>query len=530
MQVVAGDLVIGNEAPGVVKRTSVLLNGITIEAGLTHTDQLYGFRRWLSPGEAWESPCVFIALYHNTDNPYDAINGPVNDFVRDHMGTRISMIREKPVFVYDTWNPFRDDINDALIREIAKAASECGVEEFIIDAGWYQNASELEDTTYNWFNECGDWLIDEKKFPQGLKPVFDYIKSLGMKPGLWVSLGTASLNSGVFQEHPEYWTRDSLGNSMFLHVESDRDNASGCFSSDWPQYIKDVILDLVRDHGLAYAKLDLAVVTSPYTYNKDRTGCYATNHKHKDREESLLMNYEELFKVFDELHAEAPELFIDCTFETMGALQLIDYAMCQHAEGNWLSNFEESSPTGNLRVRNMAWWRSPAIPASSLVIGNPRMDDPDPYVYFKSLAGTLPIMLGDPRKLSPAERAGYKQLADWLRAMQGKHNYAVFRQDLPGFGEPMQGQWDGFQRINTLTKSGGIVGVFRHGSHENTRMVTISGLDPEKIYVVRKCTSDEILLQGTGERLMQTGFQVGFSKPYDGELFEVSGLSSKRIA
>ena len=342
-----------------------------------------------------------------------------------------------------------------------------------------------------------------------------------MKPGLWVSLGTASLHSEVYREHPEYWTRDSLGNSMFLHVESDKDNASGCFSSDWPKYIKKVILDLVKDHGLAYAKLDLAVVTSPYTYNKDRAGCYATNHKHKDREESFLMNYEELFKTFDELHAEAPDLFIDCTFETMGALQLIDYAMCQHAEGNWLSNFEESSPTGNLRVRNMAWWRSPAIPASSLVIGNPRMDDPDPYVYFKSLAGTLPIMLGDPRKLTPEERAGYKQLADWLRAMQEKHNYAVFRQDLPGFGEPMQGQWDGFQRINTLTKSGGIVGVFRHGSHENTRMVTVSGLDPDNKYTVRKCSSPGNILCVSGAELMETGFEVSFTKLYDGELFEI---------
>ena len=30
----------------------------------------------------------------------------------------------------------------------------------------------------------GDWEPDKKKIPDGLKPVFDYIKSLGMKPGL----------------------------------------------------------------------------------------------------------------------------------------------------------------------------------------------------------------------------------------------------------------------------------------------------------------------------------------------------------
>ncbi len=47
--------------------------------------------------------------------------------------------------------------------------------------------------------------------------------------------------------------------------------------------------------------------------------------------------------------------------------------------------------------------------------------------------------------------------------MQDRHDYMMYRQDLAGFGEPQEGQWDGFQRINTDTKSGGIVGVFRQG-------------------------------------------------------------------
>ena len=515
-------IIIGNETPGVLKRTTVMTDGMSLTTGLTHPDQTYPFRRWLSPSESWESPYVFTALYLDSDNPFEAINGPVNDFVRRHMGIRLAEISEKPVFVYNTWNPFMGNINDKMIREIAEAAAECGVEEFIIDAGWYKNASGWEDPNDNWFNECGDWLIDEKKFPDGLRPVFDYIKSLGMKPGLWISLGNASRNSKVYIEHPEYWTVHPDGSNMFLHVANDELNASGCFSSDWPEYIKKVILDLVDEHGLAYAKLDLAVVTSPYHYDPLRSGCYATNHKHKDWEESLLMNFEELFRTFDELHAEAPDLFIDCTFETMGALQLIDYAMCQHAEGNWLSNFEEPSPTGSLRVRQMAWWRSPAIPASSLVIGNPRMDDPNPELFFKSMAGSLPIMLGDPRKLSSEERLKYKQLSDWLRKMQEEHNYVLFRQDLAGFGEPMEGAWDGFQRINNDTKSGGIVGIFRQGGHEDKRKIKVTGLDPDKQYYVRKCTPGDFFIIATGKELEGIGFEVKLEEFYDGELFEIS--------
>ncbi|WP_229201215.1 hypothetical protein [Arcticibacterium luteifluviistationis] len=215
-------------------------------------------------------------------------------------------------------------------------------------------------------------------------------------------------------------------------------------------------------------------------------------------------------------------MFIDCTFETMGGLQLIDYAMLKHAEGNWLSNFYGSPEDDvDLRVRNMAWWRSPAIPATVLVIGNPEMQDKGWEMHIKSLAGALPIMLGDPRKLSGVDLEKYRGYADWLQLMANKHDIMSFRQDLPGFGEPMNGMWDGFQRINTETKSGGIIGVFKHGSLEKSRTVTVSYLDPAKVYTIKECISSKIIAKGTGKELAEIGFSVELLKEYDGVLFEV---------
>jgi len=135
--------------------------------------------------------------------------------------------------------------------------------------------------------------------------------------------------------------------------------------------------------------------------------------------------YERLLELFDRLHKECPGLFIDCTFETAGKLQLMDYAIANHADGNWLSNFEEPTPTGPLRIRQMAWWRSPAVPASSLVIGNTPMDDPNFEFALKSLIGTLPIVLGDPRKIAPEERARIKMWSHWMQAMQDKYDNMI---------------------------------------------------------------------------------------------------------
>lgn len=500
-------IVIGNEAAGVMKHTSVFWNEPVILSGLTHKDARYPFRKYIGIGESFTTPPVFTMVYNNHKDPNEILNTAVPDFVRKHMGIRLSELVQKPTFVYNTWVPFRKDINEKLIRELAKAAADAGMKEFVIDDGWADN--------------YGDWIIDKTKFPNGLKPVFDYIKSLGMKPGMWVSVGSASPDSKVYKAHPDWFVLDENQQPANLH-EDDLKMRTACFGTGWPGYIKEVLLKLALDYGLEYLKLDFTVVTSPYRFSNKTTGCYATNHPgHADHNESLYTNYESVWKLFDELHAAKPNLFIDCTFETMGGLQLIDYAMLKHAEGNWLSNFY-GPPDANvdLRVRNMAWWRSPAMPATALVIGNPEMQDAGWEMHIKSLAGALPIMLGDPRKLSDADLEKYRAYADWLQAMQTKHDFMSYRQDLAGFGEPMDGMWDGFQRINTDSKRGGIVGVFRQGATENKRMVTVDHLDPVTTYQV-KTMDGKAVTSLTGKLLQTTGFPVTINGLHAGQLFEI---------
>ncbi|GGM90337.1 hypothetical protein GCM10010967_24130 [Dyadobacter beijingensis] len=500
-------IVIGNEAAGVVKHTSAFWDERVILSGLTHKDARYPFRKYIETGDTFTTPQVFTMVYNNHKEPDEILNTAVPDFVRKHMGIRLSELKQKPTFVYNTWTPFRKEINEKLIMELAKSAADAGMKEFVIDDGWADN--------------YGDWNIDKKKFPNGLKPVFDYIKSLGMKPGLWVSVGSASPDSKVYQAHPEWFVLDQNQKPANLH-EDDPTMRTACFGTPWRQYIKDVLLRLALEYGLEYLKLDFTVVTSTYRFGNKVTGCYATGHGgHRDHSESFYTNYEEVWKLFDELHGAKPGLFIDCTFETMGGLQLIDYAMLKHAEGNWLSNFYGPGTHVDLRVRNMAWWRSPAIPATALVIGNPEMQDEGWALHIKSLAGALPIMLGDPRKLSGSALREYRGYATWLQQMEDRHQIMAYRQDLAGFGEPKEGFWDGFQRINIETNSGGIVGIFRQGGTDTERRVTIQHLDPKKKYSVKEVFSNKPIASGSGSELAKTGFAVKIDRSYDGKLFEV---------
>jgi alpha-galactosidase len=165
----------------------------------------------------------------------------------------------------------------------------------------------------------------------------------------------------------------------------------------------------------------------------------------------------------------------------MGGLQMIDYAMLKHAEGNWLSNFDgDAGDKTGLRVRNMAWWRSPAIPATALVIGNPEMHDPRMGNAHQIDCRRFAHYAWRSQETFACRPEKYRAYADWLQNMQTKYDIMSYRQDLPGFGEPQEGMWDGYQRLNTETKKGGMIAVFRHGAVENKRTVTVNYLDPGK--------------------------------------------------
>jgi len=102
-----------------------------------------------------------------------------------------------------------------------------------------------------------------------------------------------------------------------------------------------------------------------------------------------------------------------------------------------------------------------------------------------------------------------------------KYYYDLFRQDLPGFGEPAEGSWDGWSRINTDTKEGGIIGIFRQGSLDEERTVSVSRLDEKKLYSIKQAPDNTEVLRITGKDLFEKGFKVKMIRKYDSKLFEV---------
>lgn len=89
-----------------------------------------------------------------------------------------------PPMGWNSWNTFKTDINEHLIKDIADAyllhgLMEAGYQYIVIDDGWM--AMERDQNGY--------LVPNKEKFPNGLKPVIDYVHSKGLKFGIYNCAG-----------------------------------------------------------------------------------------------------------------------------------------------------------------------------------------------------------------------------------------------------------------------------------------------------------------------------------------------------
>jgi hypothetical protein len=101
-----------------------------------------------------------------------------------------------------SWFAFFDAITEQDVVETAAVFSEAlkpfGYEYFQIDDGYQQIQGGPEK-----------WLNPNAKFPKGLKYLADFIKSRGLKPGLWTAASCLDLSYAA--AHPQWFVRDAAG-------------------------------------------------------------------------------------------------------------------------------------------------------------------------------------------------------------------------------------------------------------------------------------------------------------------------------
>ncbi len=90
-----------------------------------------------------------------------------------------------PPMGWNSWNTFRTNINEQLVREIAdmlvsSGMRDAGYEYLVLDDGWMTMQRDSN----------GNLVPDPQKFPSGLKNLVDYVHSKGLKFGMYNCAGT----------------------------------------------------------------------------------------------------------------------------------------------------------------------------------------------------------------------------------------------------------------------------------------------------------------------------------------------------
>jgi len=501
-----GQFILGNESPGMMKQTNIYQETEKIQIGLTNKQDKYAFKRVLKGGETFTSPRSFIILCQE-NQPEVAFEKELGDYIRKHLGVKLYKRDTPPLFMSNTWNPFRINIDDKMIRGIADALDGTGVEYMIIDDGWQD------------FN--GDWGVHKEKFPDGLMPVSNYIRSKGMKPGCWISLTIVQKESDAFTTYKKFAVKDINGNPTNIHGWSNNFNILTMnIVTPWYDFIKEKIFTLVREQGMRYLKIDLAMVKSAYIMEKEKSGTHDSGDLYADREDFLLKSFERINQLYDEMSSEFPDLVIDCTFEIWGDWHITDYSLVKHADVGWIANFEAPPPEGPMTIRNLAWNRGLVIPTQTMVIGNQLMEAENHELAFLSNFATTPIMLGDPRKLTNEEKSWYKKHHDWFREMDKQYQVTQYYQTHNFSDKPAIHNWDGFGRFN-YEKQGGIIVVFRNDSPDESRNFLIPWVEENRRYKIIEAPGNRVIGEIKGVTLLEDGVKILIEKRNTGKAFEI---------
>ena len=95
-----------------------------------------------------------------------------------------------------------------------------------------------------------DWVVDKKKYPDGLHPLIKHINSLGMSFGLWFEPEMVSPDSDLYRRHPEWimgHKDQTLGrDQLVLNISI----------KDVEDYLFEKISALLAEYPIEYIKWD----------------------------------------------------------------------------------------------------------------------------------------------------------------------------------------------------------------------------------------------------------------------------------
>jgi len=157
------------------------------------------FMKELQPGEVFETPEAVLCW---SDDGFGGLSQNMHAFVNRHIVPKYWQGRPRPV-LYNDWEGCMFDFNQRRLLDLANRAKKLGCELFVLDDGWFGKRN-------NDRAGLGDYTVNEKKLPEGLKGLADAIKEKGMSFGLWFEPESVNPDSDLYRAHPDWALTDNF--------------------------------------------------------------------------------------------------------------------------------------------------------------------------------------------------------------------------------------------------------------------------------------------------------------------------------
>jgi alpha-galactosidase len=221
--------------------------------------------------------------------------------------------RPRPV-IANTWEAVYFDHDLGRLKQLADVAAQVGVERYVLDDGWFRG--RRDDTA-----GLGDWFVDETVWPEGLGPIIDHVRSLGMDFGLWVEPEMVNPDSELHRTHQE-WVLGGGGGTLP------------------PLARHQQVLDLVNPGAYAYvlARLDALlarydIASLKWDHNRDLVDAGHDGHP------AVHAQTRAVYRLLDELRSRHPGVEIESCSSGGGR---VDLEILERTDRVWASDCNDA--------------------------------------------------------------------------------------------------------------------------------------------------------------------------------------------
>jgi alpha-galactosidase len=448
----------------------------------------------LPPHESFAFPTVaFTATAGDLDDGANQLHRYQRRFVVPTTPTNNPLLVQ-----FNSWYPFPGKMTVDDMKRCADVAAQLGAEVFVLDAGWFSSK--------NWSRELGDWTPNLAEYPHGIEELARYVRSKGMKFGIWVEIENLGVDSKMFREHPD-WCLTYKGKPLLIYERYHLSFAK----PEVRQWARTVIERFVKDYGIEWLKID---------YNIDIGEHFdppALMERHGDVLYDHVMNY---YKWLDEVRASYPQLVIEnCS---SGGTRF-DLGIMAHAHTTWLSDEVRPLPSVQLgygcsvefipEVCNH-WMVGDKDNGDVSLSNSTRWWD---FMFRVPMTGQFGISSrifdwnGELIKTARENVALYKRIR---RVIMGADVYHLTAQ--PSHEDPTG--WCAIQYVSPDRKQS-LLMAYRLGNSDSSRVFELRGLDTAQQYQVSVDGSNKAVM--SGKILSTTGILVHLDTEWRASVIEL---------